>query len=121
MNLSAQALEALGAYSFPGNVRELENEMGRLVAMSTGESVVQAGVLNERIHAPARSESQPLNPPGPNTAQPMSLDEMERRHIVAVLEDLGGNRTRAAKVLGISREGLSGKMKRLGLTEHEEA
>jgi DNA-binding NtrC family response regulator len=121
MNLSAQALEALAAYSFPGNVRELENEMGRLVAMSTGESVVEADILNERIHARARSQSQPVKPPGPHTAQPMSLDEMERSHIMAVLQDLGGNRTRAAKVLGISREGLSGKMKRLGLTEHEEA
>jgi transcriptional regulator with GAF, ATPase, and Fis domain len=121
MNLSALALEALAAYSFPGNVRELENEMGRLVAMSTGESVVQADVLNERIHARGRRESQAVKPLGRHTAQPMSLDEMERRHIVAVLQDFGGNRTRAAKVLGISREGLSGKMKRLGLTEHEEA
>jgi DNA-binding protein Fis len=47
----------------------------------------------------------------------MPLAEMEKRLILSVLEHTGGNRTRAAEVLGISREGLRIKMQRLGIKE----
>jgi DNA-binding protein Fis len=47
----------------------------------------------------------------------MSLAEMEKRPILSVLEQTGGNRTRAAEILGISRKGLRTKMQRMGITE----
>jgi transcriptional regulator with GAF, ATPase, and Fis domain len=117
LSLSAQALEALAAYPFPGNVRELENEMGRVVALSSGESVLQRDVLNERITSGGRGESARAKKPGPHMFQPMSLAEMEKQHILATLQDTGGNRRRAAEILGISREGLRTKMQRHGLAE----
>jgi DNA-binding protein Fis len=51
-----------------------------------------------------------------DTLPPMSLEEMEKRLIVPVLEHTRGNRTRAARALGISREGLRTKLQRLGIS-----
>ncbi|MEO6120436.1 MAG: sigma-54-dependent Fis family transcriptional regulator [Terriglobales bacterium] len=116
---SAAALQALAAYAFPGNVRELESECARLVAMADfgGATEVAPQHLSQRITSPgdkpaaaaagAASASAPI--------APMSLAEMEKRLIVSVLEHTENNRTRAAEVLGISREGLRIKMQRLGL------
>lgn len=112
--LSDQALAVLAAYHFPGNVRELEGEMARLVAVSPSGSVIPAEALDERIRGRKR------NGGGDNSGDeiaPMSLAEMERRLIVAVLKSTGGNRTQAAAVLGITREGLRTKIQRLGVTE----
>ncbi len=111
--LDAAALAALMAHPFPGNVRELESEMARLVATSAPGAVIQPPMLNERIRgqggASARAAGDDWKIP------PMSLDAMERRLIISVLDSTGGNRTRAAEVLGISREGLRMKMQRLGI------
>ena len=106
---------ALSAYSFPGNVRELESEVARLVAVSQPGAVLGVDSLNERIRAKTYYGT---NREGrPNTLPPMSLAEMEKQLIVAVLAHTGGNRTRAAETLGISREGLRTKMQRLGISE----
>jgi DNA-binding NtrC family response regulator len=93
-------------------VRELEGEIARLVAISTPGSLLQVDALNERISGRRASDN-------PKVAQltPMSLAEMEKKLILSVLEHTDGNRTLAAEVLGISREGLRTKMKRLGLSE----
>lgn len=111
--LNSECLAALSAYAFPGNVRELESEMARLVAMSPAGATVGAEGLNERI----RGVQEKAAAGSGDTLPPMSLAEMERRLILSVLENTGGNRTRAAEVLGISREGLRQKMQRLGLSE----
>jgi transcriptional regulator with GAF, ATPase, and Fis domain len=110
--LSRECLGMLTSYAFPGNVRELEGEMARLVAVSTPEQEISVSMLNERIFRP-RTDASKSAP----QVQPMSLAAMEKKLILAVLEDTAGNRTRAAEVLGISREGLRTKMQRLGLTE----
>jgi Nif-specific regulatory protein/two-component system response regulator HydG len=103
--LGGDALAALAAWSFPGNVRELESEMARLVTVSPPGAELGPEALNERIRGVSRKT--------PVEVAPMSLAEMEKKLIVAVLESTGGNRTRAAEVLGISREGLRTKMQRL--------
>ena len=114
--LSGACLEALSAYSFPGNVRELESEMARLVAVSPPGVSLEPAALNERIRRATQPQAAAAAPPAP-VVPPMSLAEMEKRLIQSVLESTGGNRTRAADILGISREGLRTKMQRLGLTE----
>lgn len=109
---SKKALDVLVRYSFPGNVRELESECARLIAMAApAAEEVLAGDLSPRISAkepPKTKDAAPL-------VAPMSLLEMEKRLILSVLEYTGDNRTRAAEVLGISREGLRIKMQRFGL------
>jgi transcriptional regulator with GAF, ATPase, and Fis domain len=114
--LSDECLRALSTYSFPGNVRELESEMARLVAMSPPGAVIGPEALNERIRGGATPTGRGTPGRAPTLA-PMPLAEMEKRLILSVLEHTGGNRTRAAEVLGISREGLRIKMQRLGISE----
>jgi transcriptional regulator with PAS, ATPase and Fis domain len=106
--LSEECVSALSPYAFPGNVRELEGEMARLVAVSTPGEVITVALLNPRILGRPRKEAQ-----ANNSLRPMSLAEMERNLIVSVLDHTDGNRTRAAEVLGISREGLRAKLQKL--------
>lgn len=113
--LTEDCLAALSAYSFPGNVRELESEMARLAAIASADIPCSPDLLNERIRnpgniqSPASSQARPI--------APMSLHEMEKQLIHSVLEYTCGNRTRAAEILGISREGLRTKLQRLRIPE----
>ncbi|HSK11148.1 MAG TPA: sigma 54-interacting transcriptional regulator, partial [Vicinamibacterales bacterium] len=99
VELTPDAIAALTGYNWPGNVRELENTIERLVLFSRG-SVVDLSDL-----PPAFQEAPP------DIAERLfddlpSLDEIERRYLIYVLERVGGNRTRAAEVMGIDRRTL---------------
>jgi transcriptional regulator with GAF, ATPase, and Fis domain len=109
--LTEDCRTALTAYSFPGNVRELESEMARLVALAPAEVPCGADLLTDRIRK--RSNGQPPASAQGTPVAPMSLQEMERQLISSVLQHTGGNRTQAAEILGISREGLRTKLQRL--------
>jgi DNA-binding NtrC family response regulator len=105
--LSTDCMACVAAWDFPGNVRELEGEIARLVAISAPGRVLQVDALNERIsgrRASAKTKAAQLTP--------MSLAEMEKKLILSVLEHTDGNRTLAAEVLGMRT-----KMQRLGLSE----
>jgi transcriptional regulator with GAF, ATPase, and Fis domain len=110
-HITEDCFSALTAYRFPGNVRELESEMARLVALASGDLPCGASLLNERIRR-RNTDRAPTSPP----VAPMSLHEMEKQLIGSVLQHTGGNRTRAAEILGISREGLRTKLQRLQIT-----
>jgi DNA-binding NtrC family response regulator len=101
-------------YRWPGNVRELENTIERLV-LASRDAVVQESDLP---FAPARG-IEPLEPR--LFADLPSLDELERRYLAHVLEAVGGNRTRAAEVLGIDRRTLYRMAERFGLKLGEES
>ncbi len=110
--LSDDCMTAVAAWDFPGNVRELEGEIARLVAISPPGCSLNADALNERISGRRASGQMKAS-----QLTPMSLAEMEKKLILSVLEHTDGNRSLAAEVLGISREGLRTKMRRLGLSE----
>jgi transcriptional regulator with GAF, ATPase, and Fis domain len=109
--LAEDCLSALTTYSFPGNVRELESEMARLAALASADVSCGADLLNERIRS--RHGGLPAVPSQATPVAPMSLHEMEKQLIFSVLQHTEGNRTRAAEILGISREGLRTKLQRL--------
>jgi len=109
--LTEDCFSVLTAYSFPGNVRELESEMARLVALASAEIAGGADLLSDRIRKRGNG-SAAVSEQGPPVA-PMSLHEMEKQLIASVLQFTAGNRTRAAEILGISREGLRTKLQRL--------
>jgi len=112
--LTEDCLAALTAYSFPGNVRELESEMARLVALASVNVPCGVDLLSDRICK--RGNGQPAVSEARAPVAPMSLQEMEKNLITSVLEHTNGNRTRAAEVLGISREGLRTKLQRLQIS-----
>jgi len=101
--LGESAKLALLAYSWPGNVRELENGIRAAVAMSTSKTL-EASDLPLRIRESHKAR-------GSDSAR-VDLDALERTHIERVLRETGGNRSEAARQLGIDRVTLYRKMKR---------
>ena len=106
--LAPAAVDAIAAYAWPGNVRELENAVERAVLLTPGPTV-GADALPERVTArktePLVSERAPVSPP---------LEAIERAYIAWVLRNEGGNKTRAAEVLGIDPSTLYRKLARYG-------
>ncbi|HKV82744.1 MAG TPA: sigma-54 dependent transcriptional regulator [Candidatus Sulfotelmatobacter sp.] len=93
--LVRRAQTRLATYPWPGNVRELENVIGNACMMADG-SLIDISDLPERLRAPLVEDLA-----GDETF--LSLEELQRRHILRVLEGVGGNKARAAEVLGIAR------------------
>jgi len=108
--LSAAALEALQAYDFPGNIRELENILERATALSASEEVAPEDL---QLAPPSFAQE----PPGPNAKWPLQdyLDRVEREAILEALDKTRFNRTAAAKLLGITFRALRYRMERLGI------
>ena len=104
--ISQETLDILMNYSFPGNVRELENISQRALALARG-TVFSPDLLPEEIRNIDRNK--PLR----------TLEEVERDHIEKVMLATNGNKTQAAKILGIDRVSLWRKVKRLGLAKED--
>lgn len=109
--LSNEAAERLRDYPWPGNVRELQNCMERAIALLTGR-VVAPDDLPERIR---EFRGVPSIPTPVAEAELLPLDELERRHILRALDILGGNKTQAARVLGLDRRTLYRKLAQYGV------
>jgi two-component system response regulator HydG len=104
--LTPTSLDALQEYAWPGNVRELENALERAVILTGGEEI-SVSALPQRI---LERKSEPLVAERPQ-ANP-TLDLVERAYIMWVLHSEGGNKTRAAEVLGIDPSTLHRKLAR---------
>jgi two-component system response regulator AtoC len=103
------ALEALVHYRWPGNIRELRNLVERMVVLARGDKITLRDVPGEvRDNGASRRTSGPL-------AGAVSMEQAEKRMIEQALADHDGNRTLAAKQLGISRRTLHRKLNEFGL------
>lgn len=109
------AFQALEAYSFPGNVRELENIVERAVALADGAVITMAELPPDitRTTGPAESRSLDLPPEGCQLDE--VLAQVERRLIVQALERSGSVRIAAAKLLGISFRSFRYRVAKLGI------
>jgi two-component system response regulator PilR (NtrC family) len=113
--LSAGAVKALAAYSFPGNVRELENILERALALSSGQTIEADDLLLDPADI---GESSPVVATAPaGTDLQDYLDQVERHAIEEALEKSGGNRTAAARHLGVTFRSLRYRLERLGMKE----
>lgn len=109
MRLGNEASDVLLRYPWPGNVRELEHAIERAILLSDND-VVQPGDLPSEITRPLASAT--------NTSA-MNLADIERQHILQRLEQCRGNRSEAARQLGISRNTLARKLKSYGMADEE--
>ena len=124
VELTDEAMEALADYSFPGNVRELENILERALAMCEGDAV-QPDDLMLPEHAPrapsaspARTADDDESAPLPhNSDQPLDdyISNLEREAIMKALEETRYNKTAAARKLGITFRALRYKLKKLNI------
>ncbi len=118
------ALAALAAYSWPGNIRELENVLERTILFVEGTTIraadLPASLRQDGASADARALPHLAGPPGPlKEIVREQVQAIERDLIVRGLEVTGGNVTRTARLLKISRKSLQMKMKEFGLREIE--
>jgi two-component system, NtrC family, response regulator AtoC len=110
LGVSPAAAEKLVAYSWPGNVRELQNCIEHAVALARYDQITPED-LPEKIRS-YKSSHVLVASDDPSELVPM--EEVERRYILRVLEAVGGNKTAAARVLGIERKTLYRKLERYG-------
>ena len=108
-------------YAWPGNIRELENLVERMILMARGDTIVFADLPSE---LKTTIESDSTNPSGIRQ-KPFKdimknhMEDIEKQMIISVLEECGNNVTRAAKQLGLSRKGLQLKMMKYKLRRSE--
>ena len=121
---SQSLLDLFDAHDWPGNVRELEQVIRRTVIDSGGLTDAQAAAQALRSLAPGTlsgGEGGAVPPaPDENGEDVLApLDDVERRHVLAVLRAAGGNQTQAAFILGIERKTLARRLKRYGINLQE--
>ncbi len=102
---TAEALESLNSYHWPGNVREMENIIERAVILCESGKIAPDDL------------SIPLIPSAKEEGTDATLEKMEKEHILRVLRESGGNQSRASRVLGIDRKTLYLKLKKYGIDE----
>lgn len=105
--IGPEALERLLNHTWPGNVREMRNVLERALILARGQPLIGLE------HLPGEFRNRPG--PGDRRHTPMTLEELERAHIERTLKHHGGNRTRAAQELAISRATLINKIKRYAI------
>jgi len=109
-----EALHLMQQYRWPGNVRELKNVIERAVVLARTD-FIENDDLNLSSIAAATDSGELLAPAPKSTFEPLSLDEVERRHIHATLKATGWNKSRTAAILGVERSTLDRKIKRYEL------
>jgi DNA-binding NtrC family response regulator len=114
-HITPDAMELLCTYHWPGNVRELDHTIERAVTLTMNSALLPADL-------PPRLQQQTAGPRLTTALQLLSLEELEKQHIQAVLRATEGNKKRAAQILGINRRSLYRMAKRYGLDfEHMRA
>jgi DNA-binding NtrC family response regulator len=110
--ITPDAMQALTAYRWPGNVRELRNAVERMVVLTRGPRITLRDVP-----ADLREPATTMTPGIPVAGGPLSMEAAEKDLIIRALKATGGNRSRAAEHLGISRRTLHRKLNEFGLRD----
>jgi DNA-binding NtrC family response regulator len=111
--LTRRAQGKMATYPWPGNIRELENVIGNACMMTEGK-FIDINDLPERLRSKGRSDSM-------LDETLFSLEEVQRRHVMRVLERVGGNKARAAEILGVGRATIYQLLSRMRLEKSGES
>jgi DNA-binding NtrC family response regulator len=111
--ISVVALAALSGAAWPGNVRELENEVRRLIQLCPDGRAIESDMVSPSIAA-AKAAPQPAAATDDLHLQ-RRIEALEGTLVRQALDRSGGNLSEAARLLGVSRNGLVMKMQRLGI------
>jgi Nif-specific regulatory protein len=112
LGFTAEARDQLIQYRWPGNVRELKNVVERAVVLARGDYVDVEDLNLSNLATVGDSAALPSTV---NSYEPLTLAEVERRHILATLRQTSWNKSRTARTLGIERSTLDRKIRRYGL------
>jgi transcriptional regulator with GAF, ATPase, and Fis domain len=107
---TAAATEQMLRYRWPGNVRELKNVVERAVVLARGDLIDIEDLTLTKLST--AGDTQDVVAPPPSAFEPVSLDELERRHILATLRSTNWNKSQTASILGIERSTLDRKLRR---------
>jgi transcriptional regulator with GAF, ATPase, and Fis domain len=109
ISIDATAMKTLMAYDWPGNIRELENEINRALVM--GKGAITSDLLSDQVREKFEFEQEMLH----DLNLSRQIDHFEKKLIDRALQEAEGNKAKAAKILGISRFTLHQKIKTLGV------
>jgi DNA-binding NtrC family response regulator len=107
------AEEPLLSYPWPGNVRELKNVVERIVLLEEGEELLRGHLPPQMLEPAARLQKTEILSNVDSNGAVKTLAEVEKEHIINVLKAAEGNKSQAARLLGMSRQGLLEKLKRM--------
>jgi transcriptional regulator with GAF, ATPase, and Fis domain len=110
--ISQEALDAITAYDWPGNIREMENEIQRLVLIIEAGQIISMEHLSSHIRRVEKLIEEVAPEGGTLRAR---MEEVEKWILLSALKENGGNKSMTARALGISREGLHKKLGKYGL------
>lgn len=116
-----ETMTLMEGYHWPGNVRELENAIERAVSLSHGPLIMPEDLPDSIRKTAAFIEKRPGSNGDRQDEAYLTLEEVEKRHLIRVLKETKGNKVRAAKILGIDRRTLYRMAERFGLDLGEEA
>ena len=120
IELSTAALDLFAQYLWPGNVRQLKNEIQRAVALSAPNGTITPDLLSQELSSLADPSALPSSPALRRTAAvslAAAVEEVERELIRSTLDRTHGNISETARVLGLTRRGLYLKLRRLGMEQ----
>jgi DNA-binding NtrC family response regulator len=117
--ISPAALERLAKHDWPGNVRELENTLQRALTLCCGSVIKTEDLLITQPQLPSDPQKSETKPVEIGVSAGVTMREMEKQLISRTLEDTGGNRTQAARRLGISLRTLRNKLNEFGLQDRQ--
>ncbi len=109
IKIPIKVMDKLLEHNWPGNVRELENTLRQAVVLSNNDVLLDENILL----APDKS----INTKNDCCGQNLSLEEVEKRHIIKILENVNGDKNKAASILGISKPTLYSKIEKYNLIE----
>lgn len=115
VGFSKEAEQLVMSFDWPGNVRELKNQMEGAVILCQG-NVITEEYLPSELRSAKPIETKPISYQSSTSGEALSLQDIERKHILEILDKFNGNKSKAARVLNISRSTLREKLKQYGIS-----